>query len=280
MRSLIVHFSQGGTTQRVAEAIAAGLRGAGCTVDLCNLARAVPPATTGYDLLGIGSPAYYFRPPFKVMDYLEGLPPLDGLPAFAFVLHGSYRGDTGTLIRRALAVKGATELGYFHCLGSDMFLGYLRRGFLFSPGHPTLNELTAAREFGRAVARRACSPPGQDPAPRFIYRLERFLSNRWLARHLYSRLFRADPALCDSCDICAKLCPTGNITVQDRHVRWGRDCLLCVTCEMKCPRDAIRSVLDWPAFQPFLAYNVRQASRDPGLEHVRVIHRAGRTRPA
>jgi hypothetical protein len=48
---------------------------------------------------------------------------------------------------------------------------------------------------------------------------------------------------------------------------------------MKCPRDAIRSVLDWPAFQPFLAYNVRQASRDPGLEHVRVIHRAGRTRP-
>jgi len=109
-RSLIVYFSQTATTARVAEAIAAGLRSAEYQVDLCNMKEQRAPDPGGYDLLGIGSPVYFYRPPFRFRDYLNGLPQLNGLPAFTFVLHGTYRGDTGTVIRHIMAGKGGRVL--------------------------------------------------------------------------------------------------------------------------------------------------------------------------
>jgi flavodoxin/Pyruvate/2-oxoacid:ferredoxin oxidoreductase delta subunit len=282
-KSLIVYFSLGGTTARVAESIAAGLRAAEYQVDLCNIKDAQPPGPDGYDLLGIGTPAYYFRPPFNVMDYVNSLPNLEGLPAFVFVLHGTYLGDTGNVTRQVLARKGAREVGYFHCRGADFFLGYLKEGYLFSPDHPTAEELTQAEEFGRQVAASMAGQeytrPQDDPPLAIIYRLERFLVNRWLIRQMYSRLFRVKREQCTACGLCVKGCPTGNIT-EDQEGRpvWGRSCLLCLNCEMKCPQDVITSPMSWPLFRPIMMYNVRRASRDSTLDHVRVKHSRGRTK--
>jgi flavodoxin len=127
---LLVYFSQGGTTARVAEAIGSGLHSAQWQVTLCNMKDKQPPSLDGYNLLGIGTPAYYFRAPFKVMDYLNNLPRLDGLPALVFVLYGTYIGDTGNAIRRVLSRKGAREVGYFHCYGADFYLPSLFKGGL------------------------------------------------------------------------------------------------------------------------------------------------------
>ena len=76
-KSLIVYFSLGGTTAQVAQSVAAGLRAAGREVDLCNLRDQQPPPLDGYDALGIGTPTYYFQPPFNVMDYIDRLPSLE-----------------------------------------------------------------------------------------------------------------------------------------------------------------------------------------------------------
>ncbi len=282
-KSLITYFSQGGTTARVAESIATGLRVTGYHVDLINIKDEKPPDLSGYDLLSIGSPVYYYRPPFNVMDYVNGLPDLDGLPAFVFVLHGTYRGDAGNAIRNTLARKGAAEVGYFHCRGADYALMYLKAGYLFSPDHPTAEELARAEAFGREVAARVAGKDyvraKDDPPSSMVYRLERFLTSRWLARQIYSRLFKVDEKRCAPCEICRKLCPTGNITEGEggRPV-WGRNCLLCLTCESKCPQDAITSPACWPLFRPFTSYNVHVASKDPSLDHVRVIHSHGRTK--
>ena len=109
---------------------------------------------------------------------------------------------------------------------------------------------------------------------------ERFATNHWLARQVFSRLFTVD-ARCTACGRCMDLCPTGNITAdgEGRPV-WGRDCLLCLTCEMKCPQEAITSPASWPLFRPAMVYNVRHALHDPALDHARVVHSRGRTRPA
>jgi ferredoxin len=251
-------------------------------VDQCDLANSQPPDPGTYDLLGIGSPTYYFRLPFNVADYVLGLPDLAGHPAFAFVLQGTYRGDAGNHLRQALARKGAHEVGYFTCYGADYFVGYLREGVLFSAGHPTEGELAQAQIFGREVAARVAGqpyiPPEDDPSPRAVYRLERFSINRWLVENLYSRLFRVDKGSCTACGLCAQECPTGNITpdAEGRPV-FGRNCLACLYCEMNCPEEAITSPAAWPLFVPFYKYNVGRASRDPLLDHVRVQHSRGRT---
>ena len=283
LKCLIVYFSQGGTTARVAETIASGMQLEEYNVDMCNIKNELPPEIRGYDVLGIGSPVYWYRPPFNVMDYLNRLPELNGLPVFVFVLYGTYRGDTGTTLRRLLARKGAREVGYFSCRGDDAFLGYLKMGYLFSPGHPLEVELTKARDFGQTlgsnVAGKQYVKPEEDQPPAAVYQLERFLANRWMCQNIFSRFFTADAKKCNRCGICIKLCPTRNVTEgKGGYPQWGRNCLACFTCELKCPKDAVRSPIDWPIFLPLLSYNVRKASRDSSLDHVRVIHTGGQTK--
>ena len=280
-KSLIVYFSLGGTTAQVARSIASGLKAAGYSVDLHDLADGLPPDSGGYDLLGVGSPTHYFRLPFNVTDYVEGLPFLDGLPAFAFVLHGTNQGDAGNTLRRALVRKGGREVGYLHTPGADIVSAYLKLGYLFSPDRPNSHDLVRAQEFGRAVAAHAVGReyvrPQDDPSPSAVYRLERFLSNRWLVRHLHSRLFLVDEDRCDTCGICVQECPTGNISSEARGCPdWGRNCLGCLRCELVCPNEAITSPATRPLFLPLAKYNVRQASRDPSMEHMRVKFSQGR----
>ena len=279
-KSLVVYYSQGGTTTRIAESIAEGLRAAEYEVQLHNIKDGQPPDPRNYDILGIGSPTYYFRPPFNVIEYLNGLPDLVGKSFFVFVLHGTYSGDTGNIIRRTLERKGAREIGYSRCLGADYFLGYLKRGYLFSPHHPQAKEVAQAEIFGREVtAYHASKPyvkPEYDASPAIIYRLERFLINRFMVRQMYSRLLWVHAEKGSACGLCMKLCPTRNISADSEgRPIWGRNCLLCFTCEMKCPLNAINSPITWRLFWPFMVYNTLRASRDPSLDRVPVVHHSG-----
>lgn len=281
-KCLIVYFSQAGSTAKVAEAIARGLRGQSYDVDLHNLKDGPPPPATGYELLGIGSPVYYYRQPFNVMDHAGSLPNLEGVPVFTFNTHGTYRFDAAEKLTSTLTTKVARLVGHFACQGTGTFLPYARLGYVFSPDHPTVTDLGKAEAFGREVAAQSRDKSfyvqdREQPAPP-IYRLERNLSNRWLAKHLYSRFFSLNRRLCNKCGLCVKVCPIASLKKGKRGLPvWQRDCLLCFTCEARCPRDAIRSPLTWPVFGPFLAYNVRKASRDDSLGFVKVRHKRGRT---
>ena len=281
-KCLIVFFSQGGTTGRIAASIAKGLAAGNYVVYLHNLKEGLPPDPGAYDILGIGTPAYNFRAPFIVADYLKRLPALSGKPVFAFMLEGAYGGDAGNDVRRALAAKGGKEMGYERYHGADYFLGYLKHGYLLSPDAPKPGSIARAEQFGQEVA--ACcagktyARPEYDPSPAMIYHLERFLTNRFFIRQMYSRLLWVNRKKCNACGICVKLCPTRNIREgKGGQPRFGRDCMLCFSCEMKCPQDAIASPITWFMFWPFMVYNTTQASRDLSIEHVRVVHERGRT---
>jgi flavodoxin/NAD-dependent dihydropyrimidine dehydrogenase PreA subunit len=269
-RCLIVFFSQGGTTGRIAASIAKGLRAGNHDVDIHNLKDGPPPDPGAYDILGIGTPVYYFRPPFIVSDYLNSLPALSGKPVFAFILEGAYGNDTGNVVRRALERKGGKEIGYARYHGADYFLGYLKHGYLLSPNHPKPDAIAQAEQFGQEVAARsagkAYARPPYDAPPAMMYRLERFLVNRLFVRQMYSRLLMLNKKKCNACGICVKLCPTRNISEDKKgRPRFGRNCMLCFSCEMKCPQGAIASPVTWFMFWPFMVYNLTHASRDASI---------------
>jgi len=282
-KCLLVYYSQGGTTSRIAESIAKGLRAAEHVVDLHNLKDGPAPDPGAYDVLGLGTPVYYFRPPFIVTDHLNSLPDLLGKPFFVYVVYGVDCGDAGNIVRRALERKGGKEIGYSRYFGADYFLGYLKRGYLFSPDHPKLDEIARAEVYGREITARLGGREYRkaeyDGPTHRVYRLERFLVNRLFVRQMYSRLFGVDHAKCNACGLCMKLCPTRNISGdKNGHPSWERNCILCLSCEMKCPKDAISSPVTWSLFQPFMIYNIRRASRDRRVEMVRVVHAHGHTR--
>jgi len=281
-RCLIAYFSQAGSTAKVAEAIARGLRDHGFDVDLFSLTRGKVPQLQGYDLLGLGSPVYYYRQPFNVIDFVSGLPLLNGLPAFTFNTYATYQCDASREIIKAVMKKHGRPIGHYSCRGSGTFLGYAKLGYVFSPDHPKDTALADARAFGELMAARATTVStvklDLPRAAPFIYRTERFLSSRWLAAHIYSRLFKVDREKCSKCGLCEKVCPTANIRKgRSGHPVWGRRCILCQTCESKCPKDAISSALESSLFMPFIRHNVRVASNDRYLEHARVRHSSGKT---
>jgi flavodoxin/ferredoxin len=282
LKTLIVYFSLGGTTAKVAESIASGLRSTGQKVELHNVRDGAPKNIEGYDAIGIGTPVFYFRPAFNITEYIESLSDLHGMQAFTFILYGTYPGTTGNDVRRALSSRGAEEIGYFKCRGADFFHGYLREGYLFSADNPTDNELLQAERFGKTLAGvmsgRSYLPLPEDPEPPFMYRLERFLSGRRLVKNIYSRLFSVRRERCTACNICVQNCPTQNISVDGtgRPV-WKKNCLLCVCCELKCPEEAITSPLSWALFYPAILYNVHRASGDPAIPHVKVRQSRGET---
>ena len=285
-RALIVYFSQGGANARVAEAIAAGLSGAGYHVDLWNLRNGRPPDPRDYQLFGVGSPVYYYHVPTNVTYYVEHLPSLGGIDGFVFIVHGTHRIDAANWLRRRLARKGLRELGYYHCRGEAHVLPLLREGYLFSPDRPSESELLEAKRFGESLAERVAGKlyarAPYEPRPPFIYRLEKSLASRWLIEHFYSRLFRVDPSKCTACGLCMKICPTSNITKDALgRPQWDHRCLVCLSCEMKCPEEAITSALSRPfpgaLIRPFFRYNVRRWLREADLDYVRVVHRRGET---
>jgi ferredoxin/flavodoxin len=274
-------FSQTGTTLKIAEEIAIGLRAeSGCEL-IFHMINSLPaPTLDEFDVIGIGSPVYIFRPPFPVIDFVKSLPDLKGKAFFVFVQYGTTPGDCGNWIRRELRRKHGQDAGYLLTRGPNYFISYVKHGYLFSPDSPTHFEIDTARRFGQLLVRRYASKISEtetkDPRTHVVHAFERFTTNRLFVKMLLSRFFMANHH-CDGCGICIQKCPVKNITpgVKMRPV-WHTNCILCGTCQMVCPKDAVSSPFDWLIFDPFVAYNVSRA-RCEKTHFSRVSHAEGKT---
>lgn len=288
--AIVLCYSISGSTSRVVESVAKGLRAEGVDVRIHDLKTGLPSDVSSYDLIGVASPTHYFRLPTPVIDALRHLGQLPRRASFAIVTYGTFRGRALNSARRLLRAARLTEIGTLTTHGEGLYLLYLRQGCLTSPGHPTGADLKTAGEFGRSLALRLNAFRGGDPPPapakpdprtHWVYALERMITGPRLSRAFYSRFFHADEKTCSRCGLCAHECPTRNISFTRGEVpTWGRNCIICGTCARVCPREAVRSPLDWAVFKPFARYNVRRAESSPAVECVRVTHRMGRTHVA
>jgi flavodoxin/Pyruvate/2-oxoacid:ferredoxin oxidoreductase delta subunit len=280
-KALIVYYSQHGTTAAIAENIAEGIRPKNYSVESVNIRDEKPGDLLSYDLLVIGSPVYYFRPAYNILDMIKDFPSLNGMPVAFFLMYGTHSFNACRYLEKILNKKGADVKGYSQYTGDDLYLGYLREGYLFSPDHPDRSEKTRAKKFGEdlvdAVDNQTglSSPARSMPGP--VYMMEKLFYFKWMIRHFHSRFLKAHRKKCNNCGTCAGECPTGNISQrEDGKMVFGRNCILCLTCQLKCPREAVSSTLDWFLMKPFLVYNTRSAAKNPGIDTVRVKFAKGR----
>lgn len=288
MKAIILFWSISGTTKRVAERIAEGLRAEDAECELWDLRDGVPGDLSDREIVGVGFPVHWYRPPTPVTSAIAALGRLDGRSDFVFSLNATYRGAGLNRARDALARTGAIEVGVFTSYGEGGFYPYARLGAQFSPGHPNDSELDAARAFGAqvAVAHRAmraggAAPvlPRRDPPTHPMYALERFVSGPRMTKVFYSHYFRVSSQRCTRCGRCARGCPVGNIGWERGALpSWGRECVLCLHCVATCPEEAVTCPVDWAVFRPLIRWNVRRAWRDPMVEHARVELSHGRIR--
>ncbi|HOP30091.1 MAG TPA: EFR1 family ferrodoxin [Spirochaetota bacterium] len=272
---LIAHFSQSGTTAKVAEGISRGLMDKNYAVVNRRIQDWEPIDIDEFDAIGIGFPVYIFRIPFIVKDYIHSLPDLKGKPFFIFMLYGSVRGTAGNMARKLMEKKGGREIGYSYYTGDNIYVGYLKKGYLFSPGHPLKEDLDRAYSFGAdlhgILSGEAYNNHPYEPLPCTIFTIERMLTAKPLLKYIYRHFFHVNRKKCTGCGLCIKNCPTGNIKLSRKGFpEFSTRCICCWYCEMKCPAEAITTPIDWPLLNLFSSYNINRTLKEGRTDHVRV----------
>jgi len=247
MKTLIIYFSQTGFTRKVAERIRDGIVQVTGSCDVTSLADVDERALAGYDLVGLGCPVFYYKEPFNVRDFMQGLPELKDKKWFVFCTHGSVMGNTLILMAEALKRKGILVVGYHdtYADGSIPFYPYPT----LTTGHPDELEYEEARNFGREVAERSRRiAEGErdlipEPGPK---------DQEWTdAADMLSLEFmdqvmprmRIDEEKCTHCQECVENCPVGGIDVEADPPRIQDPCIYCWYCAKICPELAIEA--DW-----------------------------------
>lgn len=284
--AIVLTYSISGSTKKIAHAIADGLGAEGVATTVHDLSAGMPDDLSRYTLIGVASPTHYYRLPAPVIAALKSLGQLDGRGGFAALTHGTYRGRALNSARRRLRAAHLTEIGTLAMLAEGHFYPYLREGCLTCPGRPDADDIETAEAFGRALALRLNwfrggealpAPAPRDPLTHWVYALERAVTGPRMVSLLLSEFFQADSDACTRCGLCARECPMHNIAFEKGALpTWGRNCVLCATCAAVCPREAVRSPLDWPIARAFVRYNVRRARANPAFACADVTYRMGR----
>ena len=247
MKTLIIYFSQTGFTRKAAEQIRDGIVEATGRCDLKPLSEVDVKSLADYDLVGLGCPVFYYKEPFNVRSFMEGLPELKGKHWFVFCTHGSVLGNTLVSMRDGLKRKGILVVGYHHTY-SDGTLPFYPYPTL-TTGHPDALEYEEARAFGKEVADRSRRIAGgetsliPEPAP---------VSEKWkqgaggFSLEFMEKVFprmRINMEKCTHCQECVENCPVGGIDVEADPPRIQDPCIYCWYCAKICPSLAIEA--DW-----------------------------------
>jgi flavodoxin/ferredoxin len=253
MNTKIVYFSQTGNTKKVAEAIARGIKLSGKEVHLERLQDASAEWLRDADLIGIGTPVFYYKQPFNVTDFLTGLDGLEGKYAFFFITEGGHQANTLLRMTKILKKKGITSIDTFSCFGYDTFPVYIGKNRQL--GHPDARELRSAGEFGASlfVKLELIKRGRTDLVPKIkkqrgkYHRLSLFLQ-----KPVLDALFPKkdiDEDRCTRCEKCVKECPVHAITMGN-YPMFGHECIYCYYCQRICPEQAI--VCDWRFISKFV----------------------------
>ena len=134
MESLVVYFSRGGKTKKVAEAIAQEL---GCTaIDI----KQETPDPSEADMLIIGSGNYGGNTDKTLRTFINNLQPSTVKKAAVFATSGGPDPKVISVLQQALEAKGYNVVSSFKCRGKFLLL---------NRGHPNEEDLKSAKAFAR-----------------------------------------------------------------------------------------------------------------------------------
>ena len=247
-RFVVVYCSPAGSTKHVAQVIAQGLIECGPdvhTVDLGNghdRARVRDLITAGGPdiCLFVGSPVYRDQAVDPVMEFIEGLPELDGGFAVPFVTWGGVSSGIALWqMARSLTDKGLVLAGAAKVLGVHSVLW--RSEEPLGKGHPDAEDDVALGNLVHEVLNRVGSGYAGLPLSALDYQPER------RALELKEGLTGTRAVVpktvneteCTQCGACVEACPTEAITLAP-WPEFGSSCFDCFNCIRLCPEDAIK----------------------------------------
>lgn len=186
-------------------------------------------------------PVYSWGMPPVVTDAIRRSRCDTALPHHMVATCGDDAGLTAKQWRREMRRRGYRDVSASSVIMPNTYT--LMRGFDTDPADVRDAKLKAAPDRLRVIARRiADGIPGDDmKRGRFAWIKSRVIYP-WFIRHaITAKPFYADRGLCSRCGLCARRCPTDNITPgADGIPSWGDRCAGCLRCYHICPRHAVQ----------------------------------------
>ncbi|MEM2996285.1 MAG: NAD(P)H-dependent oxidoreductase [Candidatus Bathyarchaeia archaeon] len=152
MKILIVYDSRTGNTEKMAHAVAEGVRGEGVEVEVRRVDEASVDALPGVDGLIIGSPVYYGQPSSKIKRFLDE----------SVKYHGKLEGKVGGAFASSGGNHSGGETTIISILEALLIHGMVIQGTSgrnhygpVSVGAPGEEEVKTCKLFGARVARLA-----------------------------------------------------------------------------------------------------------------------------
>jgi flavodoxin/Pyruvate/2-oxoacid:ferredoxin oxidoreductase delta subunit len=246
MRAIVVYYSGSGNTRKAATAIYQGIKKIiGC--DIASVKDVDPKEMGKYDLIGFGSPIWFFREVAVVRQFIYNLPDMKGKLAFMFCSHGGTPASIFHSMTPTIQRKGLTIIGWHDTYGAPHYTLHmaLPSG---CDGHPDAIDLLAARNFGQELAKTAVRiaagernlipaiPTGPQADPLFHPH----------GRHMYfpgldlpKRTFNMQKCKYPDCTVCVDNCPAKAINFTTKPPSIKKSCVNCCICDRLCPQEAI-----------------------------------------
>ncbi len=234
MATTIFYFTGTGNSLKVAKDIAASLG----DTDLVQISRKnlEKAATTCEGPVGFVFPVYYGGLPHMVREFAGRLRIGPSSYVFAVATYGGAAGIAFQQLGGALLQNGSR---LHACFGVAM-PGNCQVLYPPNPEKKQQERFSAEADSVAAIARRVremeevpCKRPNALVA--------------WFFSLMYGRLKPTDrdrhfwtDDRCSGCGTCTRICPAGNITLEDERPRWHQQCEFCLACMQWCPQEAIQ----------------------------------------
>lgn len=190
------------------------------------------------DHVGIIFPVHIWGVPHRVVRFINHLKMKPETYVFAVAVNAGQPAATLLQLQKQMATKTLTlSSGYSIVLPSN----YIPWG---GPGPVEAQQqlFKKAQEKVEAIAREVLRGERKkvDRGPRW---------QNILFSWFYKMSFRQVPKMdkkfwvddkCDSCEICFKVCPAGNIEMKNEKPSWLHRCEQCLACIQWCPKEAIQ----------------------------------------
>lgn len=238
-RAAFYSFSATGNTKRICGLFAEALEKEGYFTEYIAIradAEYAPPSE--FDLVFVAYPVHGFSAPRIMVDFVKGLPDGNGQGYYIVKTSGEplrANDASSSGLRRRMKAKGYRFKGEFHYVMPYNMLFRHSDKMVALMWRAALNTVPSDAALAAAGGERLPEVPAHARAIRGA------LSFEHGGMRILGKLFRVDREKCVSCGKCVKLCPLGNIRMDENgRIKFGNKCMGCTACSFHCPKDAIK----------------------------------------